>query len=604
MAVKNYSPQSPGGREGKGIKTIQPPPQSTYGREGNPYVKVAQEKLTAQGSVIPVTSSIIPVTGQNQQSELDTLLSAMQQKTYQRNTFNVARPTQKLSAADRAAQLVNAQFGGKAEGINKRIGLLDKQLQQGQQTQIAYGGIGDQKLQEIYGGLTNIAKETAANTTGLYDKAATSVGQAFTSAQDTQKAAAEASVANVANDAKALGLNAAIPEATQAVNETIKATSDATSQAKAESLANIISLGANMGAAALKEVNTIATLGANTRKDLVNSVQATIAALQQDHDNATAELQIQLQELEAQRSATLQQATSQFEIDDADKQYQFDIAKLKFDTDERNQELEFERSNLNDLLTVIKYNDGQKQQSFENDVTKQGLDIQRGVQKQNILNDERNWELQAKQFGLDTEKFKQQKINDQFNQYLASTNQQLDYSKLTLDQKQAAANEWYQKQQVALASGQNATDAAYKMASIEADKAKISADQLQYEDKVKNDAAAATAKAALDAERIAKDKALVEKYKADTDLAKSRKTALENKKDASFGKGPSGYASFSKSYPKSVKSADAIIKDVAANPQPTSLYGSLYDQTLAAALSLDPPASARTLQAIQIWYGK
>jgi hypothetical protein len=628
----SIQPQSIGGREGLGKpKPMQYAPQSLLGREGNGFAQAAQSlvnKPTTSG-IIPVTgqnSSIIPVSGQAPVgSELDQLLAAIGKRSFNKTTFGVSAPGSSKSASERAALAVNSQFAGKSETIQKRMGLLDQQLRTGQQVQKDYGQIGDSKLASIYDNLKNVATATADSTKTLYDGAATNVGSTYTAADATIKGNATAAQTTLEKELQGLGLQQALPEASAAVQETVQQDSDANAAAKANSLANIITLGANMGAAALQDVNIVATLGANTRKDLVNSVQSTLAKLQEEHDTATADLSAQLSELEAQRSAALQQATTQYEADDADKKYNYELQKAQFEADQNKQELDFERNNLSDMLGVLNAQDERSNKEFSNNLASQSMILQQQQQEINRLNDERNWEIQAKTLNLNVDQFKQQQITDKWKRDMDEKGLTLEWEKMTLEQQNAKARDWYNEQQIAISKGDNAIAQQNADTSKQSAQANINQGQAQLDEQkrknledarleqlridltAKGKAATPQDVAKAQAE-IDKNKALTEKYIAETDVAKAKAKAT-GKKEIDYGKGPAGFAKYSAAYsdkkkhPKTyaaIKEAEIIIAESSANPPLTG--GTLYEQTLA--MALERGSAPQTLKAIQIWFGK
>lgn len=375
----------------------------------------AQELARAAAVYTPVATNLgaVPVDGSTSGNSGDvtqqSLYQQMLDKLANQQPYNAAEfpgytnPT--MSAAQRAALAVNGKYSAQQSALNRSQAKNDQNLAVGQATQTNYGQIGDTKLAAVYGDLTKVAQETAGKTQQLYADAKTGVDNSYQTAAQQQVQNAGQVNSDVAATANQLGLQSAITDATKNLTSYQATAQGQLAADRANGVANIITLGADMGAAALKDVNIMAQLGADSRRDLVNSVQNTISTLQYQHDQTSADLQAQLADLETQRQSDLQAATYQYEADDADKLFKYQQAKAQYDAENAQNAIGLQHQNLTDMLSILKAQQDEIESNAGIAATSRGQD-----QADTKFNYEKSQQelknsLDFKQYGLDYDKF-------------------------------------------------------------------------------------------------------------------------------------------------------------------------------------------------------
>lgn len=372
----------------------------------------AQELARAAAVYTPVATNLgaVPVDGANsgavtQQSVWQDLQNRLlNQKPYDPAAYpDYVNPN--MSAAQRAALAVNGKYSAQQSALNRSQAKNDQNLAVGQATQTNYGQIGDAKLASVYGDLTKIAQETAGKTQQLYADAKTGVDNSYQAAAQQQVQTAGQVNADVANTANQLGLQSAITDATKNLTSYQATAQGQLAADRANGVANIITLGADMGAAALKDVNIMSQLGADSRRDLVNSVQNTIATLQYQHDQTSADLQAQLTDLESQRQNDLQAATYQYEADDADKLFKYQQAKAQYDAENAQAVISQQHQNLTDLkdILIAQQNELESNALIDNNNTVNTLNRDKFTYEKNQQDIKNTLDFQ--QLGLDYDKF-------------------------------------------------------------------------------------------------------------------------------------------------------------------------------------------------------
>lgn len=425
----------------------------------------------------------------------------------------------KQSAEQRAASLVASKYNGKIASVGRAQQQVSSNLAQGVTTQNAYGNIGDAKLKDIYSNLTGIAQGTADKTSALYADAKTQVAATYDTSAQTQAAVATQTQGDVANVASQFGLGAAVKEATKHMTDFQSGSQSQLATERASGVSNIITLGANMGAAALKDVNIMAQLGADSRRDLINSVQGTIASLQKQAADQQAELQGQMLDLENSRAEDMQSATYQFQADDAEKASKYAMEKLKYEFENNKFAYEKERNNLEDILKVFEAEEKQLTGEAARSAAGKAAQLAQSKFKHDVWKDNASVELDNKEFGLSVDKFKLDKVDT-----FADNDRQArkDFIDAKYDQQKLALNSTqFNSQEERLRAEAKIDNArADEKLGVDKGKAETAADKEARESRESTVKAAATReKDRRDAE---KGEVLLKKAKIDLEIAKQK----------------------------------------------------------------------------------
>lgn len=444
-------------------------------------------------------------------------------------TANLNTYAPSKTAAQRAQDLVNAQYNAKMSGINSQVGTLDQNLAVGQATQDKYAVAGDTKLAQIYADLGQTTQGIANNIQSIYGDANKSVAGAYDQAGNTLQGVSDTAQKMLAAQGNQLGIGQAIPGASAQLGEYVGQQQSQMASDRANSVANATTLGANMSAAALKDVANTARYGADNRRDLVMQVQATKAKLQYDHDTAKKELLDQLSALESEKADALAVATSDNERYDAEQAYKQQVDQANLDFQNKSMQLQTDKQNLDNTLATLNAQDSHNQNVVGNQLAQGAQDIQKAQLQDTLTNNAFNREITAKQLGISLAeldlKIKQQGIDTQqqeFSQWLQKQNLSVNWSQLDLQQKQQLIDKAQKDTSLSLDARQISMQEANNiMDSVNAQNTnKVAAQKVAVQN------AAALAKVTPGTPEYNMEQAKLAKIKADTDLTNKRIASL------------------------------------------------------------------------------
>lgn len=336
--------------------------------------------------------------------------------------------------AQRAADLMNAKYGSKIAALNSQGQRLDTDLTVGQATQTNYGISGDKKLEAIYADLTGQTQKIADNIKGVYAGADTAIAQGYTDSAAALSGVQGQATKMLSDQAAQLGLNQAIPSAAEGLNSYVGQAQAQGAIDRANSGANIKTLGANMSAAALKDVANTAQYGADNRRDLVLNVQNTISKLQFEHDKNKKDLLDQLSALQSEKADAIASATSEEEAKDYDRQYTAEQDRIQTDFANVTMKNNLEQQKFKNKMDKFDQEDRHNAQLNDTRLANQAAEIQMLQLREQIKNGTFNRTLAEKEFGV---KLVDQALSQsKFTEEVSNNKRQNDF------------NEWAQREQL------------------------------------------------------------------------------------------------------------------------------------------------------------
>lgn len=207
---------------------------------------------------------------------------------------------------------VDLQYQTQQAELQRALDNLKAQAAQQMAQQQQYGTLGDQRIQGAYNDLNSRLEDVNSRTNALYNQGSDFINNAYQKAGQQGSDALQNALASLQGGANKLGLGAAVTDPVGKLQTYLAQFQANNSGNRANALANQKMLGSNMGAISLQGIGDAAREGATRRTDLVNSVRADIAKIQQGEQVDEKELVAKIQDLVNEKALATRVATTNY----------------------------------------------------------------------------------------------------------------------------------------------------------------------------------------------------------------------------------------------------------------------------------------------------
>lgn len=208
---------------------------------------------------------------------------------------------------------VNLEYQTRQDELNRALATLKQSSQTQQDTQNAYGQIGDQNLKSIYDELAKNMQGIQGQTHDLYSGSKDYLTKLFGDAQGGEQNQLASVLTSLSGSANKLGLQGGgLQEVLGKLQNTGLQGQQGLDSAKTSSLANLNQLGTGQEGVALQGVGDAYKSGANNRTELVKQVLANIAGIQGNERTGTSDLLSQLTDLSNSKATATRVAMNNY----------------------------------------------------------------------------------------------------------------------------------------------------------------------------------------------------------------------------------------------------------------------------------------------------
>lgn len=323
-------------------------------------------------------------------------------------------PQNQAPAQQRATDAVSLEYDERLRALQRASDRTGRSYDQAINTEREYGREVDPRLENIYGALGNSLQMNAGANQQTYDNAINRIRSFYDEAGQANQGMNQSIIDRINTDATRLGIEAAIPAATQGVNSDFQFLQGLNTNAKAGRSANLAQLAAQIGVADNDRIGASAQEGAQQRATLQNEIAKTLGNLGVAGFNELGEYRGQMAGLEQDRATAIRDELARLTQQDFEN-----------NTEGRRNALDefMQRSGLNmaeagyrrDIYTDNRnFNRGAYEDT--RDFNREGRQYEQEFTRGNYESD-RNYGLARDQFALDRSStaFQQQLQRDELN---------------------------------------------------------------------------------------------------------------------------------------------------------------------------------------------